>query len=42
MPSRTRQITEKLKELVAVDFSSGQSGIDMQNAVQIGATIEPP
>lgn len=42
MPSRTRQITEKLKELIAVDFSSGQSGIDMQNAVQIGATIEPP
>jgi hypothetical protein len=42
MPSRTRQITEKLRDLIAVDFSSGESGIDMSNSVQIGATIEPP
>ena len=42
MASRTRQISEKIKELIAVDFSSGESGIDMQNAVQIGAIIEPP
>lgn len=42
MASRTRQITEKIRDLIAVDFSSGESGIDMQNTVQIGATIEPP
>ena len=42
MASRTRQITEKLRDLIAVDFSSAESGIDMQNTVQIGATIEPP
>jgi hypothetical protein len=42
MASRTRQITEKIRDLIAVDFSSGESGIDMSNTVQIGATIEPP
>lgn len=42
MASRARQITEKIRDLIAVDFSSGESGIDMQNTVQIGATIEPP
>ena len=42
MASRTRQITEKIRDLIAVDFTSGESGIDMQNTVQIGATIEPP
>ena len=42
MGSRTRQITQKIRELIAVDFTSGESGIDMQNTVQIGATIEPP
>lgn len=42
MGSRTRQITQKIRDLIAVDFTSGESGIDMQNTVQIGATIEPP
>lgn len=42
MASRTRQITQKIRDLIAVDFSSAESGIDMQNTVQIGATIEPP
>ena len=42
MASRTRQITEKIRDLIAVDFASGESGINMSNAVQIGATIEPP
>jgi hypothetical protein len=42
MASRTRQITEKIRDLIAVDFSSAESGIDMSNTVQIGATIEPP
>ena len=42
MASRTRQITEKIKELIAVDYSSGESGLDMQNKVQIGAIIDPP
>lgn len=42
MASRTRQITEKIKQLIAVDFSAGESGIDMQNKVQIGAIIDPP
>ena len=42
MASRTRQITEKIKELVAVDYSSGESGLDMQSKVQIGAMIDPP
>lgn len=42
MASRARQITEKIRDLIAVDFTSGESGIDMQNTVQIGATIEPP
>ena len=42
MASRTRQITEKIKELVAVDYSGGESGLDMQNKVQIGAIINPP
>jgi len=42
MASRTRQITEKIKELISVDFSAGESGIDMSNAVQIGAIIDPP
>ena len=42
MASRTRQIAEKIKELVAVDYSGGESGLDMQNKVQIGAIIDPP
>jgi hypothetical protein len=42
MASRTRQITEKLRDLIAVDFAAGESGIDMSDAVQIGAIIEPP
>lgn len=42
MASRTRQITEKIKQLISVDFSAGESGIDMSNAVQIGAIIDPP
>ena len=42
MASRTRQITEKIRDLIAVDFSLGASGVNMQNTVQIGATIEPP
>lgn len=42
MASRTRQIAEKIKELIAVDFSSGESGLDMQDKVQIGAIIDPP
>ena len=42
MASRTRQITEKIRDLIAVDFSAKESGIDMSNTVQIGATIEPP
>ncbi len=42
MASRTRQITEKIQELIAVDFSSGESGLDMSNRVQIGALIDPP
>ena len=42
MSSTARQITEKLKELIAVDYSSGDSGLDMRNAVQIGAIIDPP
>ena len=42
MASRTRQITEKIKELIAVDYSSGESALDMQNKVQIGAIIDPP
>lgn len=42
MASRTRQITEKIQQLIAVDFSGGESGINMSNRVQIGATIDPP
>jgi len=42
MASRTRQITEKIKELIAVDYSGGESALDMQNKVQIGAIIDPP
>jgi len=42
MASRTRQITEKLKQLIAVDFSAGESALDMSNAVHIGAIIDPP
>ena len=42
MASRTRQIAEKIKELVAVDYSGGESGLDMQNKVQLGAIIDPP
>jgi len=42
MASRTRQITEKIKQLIAVDFSAGESALDMSNAVQIGAIIDPP
>jgi len=42
MASRSRQIVEKIKELVAVDFTAGESGIDMRNKVQVGAIIDPP
>ena len=42
MASRTRQIAEKIKELIAVDYSGGESVLDMQNKVQIGAIIDPP
>ncbi len=42
MASRSRQIAEKIKELIAVDFSAGESGLDMQSKVQIGAIIDPP
>jgi len=42
MASRTRQIAEKLKSLIAVNFSGGESGLNMSNRVQIGATIDPP
>lgn len=42
MSSTARQITEKIKELIAVDYSSGDSGLDMRNAVQVGAIIDPP
>ena len=42
MASRTRQIAEKIKELIAVDYSGGESGLDMQDKVQIGAIIDPP
>ena len=42
MSSRTRQISEKIQDLIAVDFSSGESGLDMQNKIQIGAIIDPP
>lgn len=42
MASRTRQIAEKIKELIAVDYSGGESALDMQNKVQIGAIIDPP
>lgn len=42
MASRSRQIVEKIKELVAVDFTAGESGLDMRNKVQVGAIIDPP
>ena len=42
MSSTSRQIIEALKNLVASDYSSGDSGLDMQSSVQIGALIEPP
>jgi hypothetical protein len=42
MASRTRQIAEKIKELIAVDYSGGESALDMQNKIQIGAIIDPP
>jgi hypothetical protein len=42
MPSRSRQIVEKIKELVAVDFTAGESGLDMRSKVQVGAIIDPP
>jgi hypothetical protein len=42
MASRSRQIIEKIKELVAVDFTAGESGLDMRNKVQVGAIIDPP
>lgn len=42
MASRTRQITEKIKELIAVDYSGGESALDMQDKIQIGAIIDPP
>jgi hypothetical protein len=42
MASRSRQIVEKIKELVAVDFAAGESGLDMRSKVQVGAIIDPP
>ena len=42
MASRTRQIAEKIKDLIAADFSGGESALDMRNKVQIGAIIDPP
>lgn len=42
MASRTRQIAEKIKELISVDYSGGESGLDMQNKVQLGALVDPP
>lgn len=42
MASRTRQIAEKIKQIISADFSLGQSGIDMRTSVQIGAIVEPP
>ncbi len=42
MASRSRQIVEKIKELVAVDYTAGESGLDMRNKVQVGAIIDPP
>lgn len=42
MASRSRQIVEKIKELVAVDFTAGESGLDMRSKVQVGAIIDPP
>ena len=42
MASRSRQIVEKIKDLIAVDFTAGESGIDMRNKVQVGAIIDPP
>ena len=42
MASRTRQIAEKIKDLIAADFSGGESALDMRTKVQIGAIIDPP
>ena len=42
MASRAKQIIQKLQELIAVSFTGGESGVDMSNAVQIGAIIDPP
>ena len=42
MASRSRQIIEKLKTLIAADYSTGESGIDMRDKVQVGAIIDPP
>ena len=42
MSSTSKQIIEKLKDLVSSDFTSGDSGLDMSTSVQIGALIEPP
>jgi len=42
MASRSRQIIEKIKELVAVDYTAGESGLDMRSKVQVGAIIDPP
>lgn len=42
MASRTRQIAEKIKQIISADFSLGESGIDMRTSVQIGAIVEPP
>ena len=42
MASRSRQIIEKIKELVAVDYTAGESRLDMRNKVQVGAIIDPP
>lgn len=42
MASRTRQIAEKIKEIISADFSLGESALDMRTSVQIGAIIEPP
>ena len=42
MASRTRQIAEKIKEIISADFSLGESALDMRTSVQIGAIVEPP
>lgn len=42
MASRTRQIAEKIKQIISADFSLGESALDMRTSVQIGAIVEPP